>query len=371
MIKLYKLIKSFFLIAIITIFLLEISVASYVHFKELKIEIPTFSFQNTQFFWYDLNEDFGTLHLPNDIYRQKKTCYDVVYKSNNKGFRDVDREVNSAKMRIVVLGDSFIEGYGVEVENRLTNELELKTNKPHLNYGLAGNFGPTQYSVLYKTLAKKYAHDAVLVGVLPSNDFIDDDYEINKKYGGNRYRPFFKGDYPNFKLVYNLKDIKASKARPRRQSLKGKILKNFSYTFALYNHIKAQRRIATIPKEKLLIDSKVPSYFNYTQKQLNRLRFSIEQIKKEAGHKNVMVFTIPIYKEIEAYRNHKKNPLGQSMQQICDSIDVDYLDLLLKTNKLSLKECEDLFLSCDGHWSPKGNSFAKEEILKSFKYYAN
>ncbi len=367
--KLIKYLKNILVIAVITILLLEISVAVYVHYKKLKIEIPTYSFQNTFAFWYDLNTDFGTLHLPNDTYRQKKVCYDVTYKSNSEGFRDVERNKQSKQNRVVVLGDSFIEGYGVSMEDRLTNFLENAVDKPHLNFGLAGNFGPTQYYILYKTLAKHYKHDAVLIGILPSNDFIDDDYEISKKYGGNRYKPFFEGDYPNLKVVYNLDTITQSKARPKKHSFKSKLLKNFSYTFALYNYIKAQQYIAKIPKETLLVNNQIPSYFNFTKRQLHNVRFAIEQIKAQANGKPVMIFTIPIYKEIKAYREHKKNPLGKAMQAFCDSTHVAYLDLLQKTNTLTLKECEELFLSCDGHWSPKGNAFAKQHILNTFNFY--
>lgn len=367
----FRLFKNTSLIFIITTVLLEFSIFIYVNYTDLKIEIPSYTFENTHFFWYDLNEDFGTLHLPNDSYRQKKTCYDITYSSNSQGLRDVDRVFESTQNRVVVLGDSFIEGYGVNVGERLTNLLEERNKKPHLNFGLAGNFGPTQYYVIYNTLVKKYSHDAILVGVLPSNDFIDDDYEVNIKYGGYRYRPFFKGNYPNYELVYNLESISQSQAKPRKVGLKTKLLKNFSYTFAIYSYIKAKNEVAKISKDEILNIDKVPTYFNYSEKQFNRLRYTIEQIKLAAKDKKVMVFTIPIYKEILAYRENNINPLGMALNEVCNNIGVEYLDLLPKTNKLTPKQCEDLFLICDGHWSLNGNLFAQKEIEKAFSYYNN
>ncbi|MDN3664283.1 hypothetical protein ACFFU1_03965 [Algibacter miyuki] len=362
-------IKNLILIFGITFVLLEIVLAIYIRATEIKIELPTYSFENTQGFWFDINPFYGTSHLPNHTYRQKKYCFDVLYQSNSHGFRDQERIINAENKRVVALGDSFTEGVGVAINDRLTNLLEEDTNIPHLNYGMAGNFGSTQLYMLYKNEASKYTHEAVLIGILPSNDFIDDDYEINLKVGGDRYQPFLNGTYPNYDVVYYADSLHKSKAVPRKQRWIAKILKNFTNTYNMLSYLKALRKIKVIPKDKLLDVSKVPSYFNYTDKQFNRMRYAIEQIKILAGNRPVMVYSIPIFKEIEAYREHGKNPLGKALKAICYNIGVEYLDLLPKTDKLSIEACESLFLTCDGHWSEKGNRFAKEEIQSKFEYY--
>lgn len=365
----FKPIKTLIIIFGITFILLEIVLAIYIRVAEIKIELPTYTFQNTQNFWFDLDDNFGTLHLPNDVYRQKKYCFDVVYESNSKGFRDAERKVSAETKRVVALGDSFTEGIGVQVEDRLTNLLETETNIPHLNYGMAGNFGPTQYFMLYKTVARKYSHEAVLVSILPSNDFIDDDYEINLRVGGDRYQPFLDGNYPNYELVYFADSIHKSKALPRKQHFINKILKNFTNSYNMYRYMRAMRKVQAIPDDKLLAASKVPSYFNYSEKQFNRMRYSLEAIKKLAGNRPVMVYSIPIEKEIKAYREHGKNPLGNQLKAVCDSIGVEYLDLLPRTESLSEEAYKALFLSCDGHWSEAGNAFAKAQIESYFTYY--
>ncbi|WP_157821883.1 hypothetical protein [Tenacibaculum sp. Bg11-29] len=349
--------------------LLEIVLAVYIRVARVKIELPTYTFQNTQNFWFDLNVNYGTAHLPNHSYRQKKTCFDVLYKSNSSGFRDVERKLKEKETRVVALGDSFTEGIGVKEESRLTNLLENETNIPHINFGMAGNFGTTQYYLLYKTLAIKYTHDAVLVGILPSNDFIDNDYEINVKTKSNRYQPFLRGEYPNYTIKYHLDSIQKSKARPYKRKFIIKILKNFTNSYNMLAYLRTRRRIATIPKDKLLSPSIIPSYFNYSQKQLNGMRYAIEKIKKNAGNRFVMVYSIPVFKEIKAYRKHGKNPLGFDLKKICNTIGVEYLDLLPQTKSLTIEECEELFLSCDGHWSEKGNVFAKSKIKSHFTYY--
>ncbi|MFT5251161.1 MAG: hypothetical protein ACI87N_000133 [Flavobacteriales bacterium] len=365
----FKPLKNLIIIFGITFILLEIVLAIYIRVAEIKIELPTYTFQNTQNFWFDLDENFGTLHLPNDVYRQKKYCFDVVYKSNSKGFRDAGREVIGETRRVVALGDSFTEGIGVQVEDRLTNLLETETNIPHLNFGLAGNFGPTQYLMMYKTLASKYSHDAVLVGILPANDFIDDDYAVSLKVGGDRYQPFHVGEYPNYKLVYHTDSIHKSRAIPSKQSFVSKVVKNFTNSYNMYRYLRVMQKVKEIPEDKLLSVSQVPTYFNFTSNQFNRMRYAIEEIKKIAGDRPVMVYSIPIYKEIQAFRKHKKNPLGKQLKMVCEAINVEYLDLLPRTHNLSEEAYEAMFLSCDGHWSETGNAFAKKHIESFFTYY--
>ncbi|WP_046743955.1 hypothetical protein [Kordia zhangzhouensis] len=366
---LIKPLKNLIIIFGITFVLLEIVLAIYIRAAEIKIELPTYTFQNTQNFWFDLNDDFGTLHLPNDEYRQKKYCFDVVYKTNSKGFRDVERTIESSPKRVIALGDSFTEGIGVLANNRLTNLLETNTQIPHLNFGLAGNFGPIQYMMLYKTFAQNYAHDAVLIGVLPSNDFIDDDYDIALHVGGDRYKPFLKGTYPDYEMVYHTKNREDSKAQPTKQRFIHKLLKNFTYSYNMYRYLKVMQRVKAIPEDELLDTSKVPSYFNYTQAQFDRMKYALEEIKCLAGNRPVMVYSIPIEKEIKAYRQHGENPLGKQLKAFCDSANIAYLDLLPKTNRFKEEEYQALFLPCDGHWSESGNAFAKKEIQSYFTYY--
>ncbi|GAA0729704.1 hypothetical protein GCM10009430_40110 [Aquimarina litoralis] len=356
-------------ISFFTIILWEVVLGIYVHKTDIKIEVPIYSLQNTQGFWFDLNEDFGTIHLPDHFYRQKKICFDVLYESNSSGFRDKERKVKSLDKRVVVLGDSFMEGVGVQVNERVSDLLEIDTKVPHLNYGMAGNFGPTQYYMLYKTLASTYSHEAILIGILPSNDFIDDDYEISLRVGGNRYRPFFDGEYPNYKLVYHANSMNKSSAKPKKHNKLKVFLKNFTYSYNMLAYVKAKRRIKAIPKDSLLSPEEVPSYFSYSPKQINRMKYALEQIKLIAGDKPVMVFTIPIFQEIKAYRKHGENPLGKELSVFCHDLGIEYLDLLPETDKLSIEQCEEQFLSCDGHWSALGNSFAKEKIQQYFKYY--
>ncbi|HCU24021.1 MAG TPA: hypothetical protein DF383_03310, partial [Deltaproteobacteria bacterium] len=87
------------------------------------------------------------------------------------GMRDKDRTLISKQSRTVMLGDSFIEGYGIPEGKRISDLLEKWRGTEHLNFGTAGDFGPTQYYLLYKNLAKKFSHDEIIIALYPRNDF--------------------------------------------------------------------------------------------------------------------------------------------------------------------------------------------------------
>ena len=234
-----QMLRRLFFSIVFTFFLLEAVLAVYARWGELPIALPTYTWENAQGFWFDLHPVFGTWHLPHHQYRQKKTCFDVDYFTNSAGFRDQERSLESSDSRVVVLGDSFMEGYGVDTSHRVSNLLQHTTGKPHLNFGLAGNFSPTQYLLLYQSLAKNYTHDAVLVALLPANDFIDDDFDRVAKYGTNRYQPFLRGTYPNYQTEYHQDSLHLSAASPRALHPLKKIAANYTHAYHFYYYFKA------------------------------------------------------------------------------------------------------------------------------------
>ena len=58
------------------------------------------------------------------------------------------------------------------------------------------HFGPYQEYLVYRDLAREFDHDAVLVGVLPGNDFANIDFDLARTLPRHdyRYRPYLVGD---------------------------------------------------------------------------------------------------------------------------------------------------------------------------------
>ena len=93
---------------------------------------------------------------------------------------------------------------------------------------MGGNFGSTQYWLTYQKLAKRFDHDAILIGFLPSNDFIEDDFEKWSSGNNARYRPYLVGEYPDYRLTHFDKKYLRSLTKSQNSKIRLKsLLKNF------------------------------------------------------------------------------------------------------------------------------------------------
>jgi hypothetical protein len=95
------------------------------------------------------------------------------------------------------------------------------------------------------------------------------------------------------------------------------------------------------------------------------MKYSLERIREEAGDRRVVIFTIPRRNDFQRYGELKLSPLGAELSLFAQKNHIDYIDLLpLMFKQHNLWE---LFLGCDGHWSPKGNYEAEKILLEKFK----
>lgn len=126
-----------------------------------------------------LDRDFHHVMIPDSTCRFKTDEWDVIYKINSFGLRD--EEVSSDKkeqFRILLLGDSFTQGYGVEKEESFGEVLQSLLNQQRSGQFEVINGGVFGYSPLveYLYLAKKGLNlepDMVILS-LTLTDFFED-----------------------------------------------------------------------------------------------------------------------------------------------------------------------------------------------------
>lgn len=343
-----------------TFLLLELGLAFLCRKGSMDIRKPSYRLGNvTSKFWVDINPDFGVWHGPNSSYRHNTSDYSVFYQANSWGMRDRERTLESSgRRRMVVLGDSFTEGYGVESGKRFTDLLEKESGLEHLNFGTAGSFGPTQYYLLYKTLAKKFEHDAVMVCLLPFNDFLDDDFEYGKTAHASRYRPFFVGNAPDYRLVYSMKSL------PKQESkFLENILREFTYTGNLIKHIKglARHRATEVP-------AGYAGYFDYTSEQWQRLCYVLGLIRSEAAGKKVIIITIPSVEDLVRDSKGEASKLPGELAAFCNTAGMTYVDLLPAVRSAA-KGSRECYYRNDPHWNAYGSSVAADYLLGNVDWY--
>lgn len=159
------------------------------------------------FHWRTEGDAWGVWHKPHARDRHVTRCFDVQYQSNSIGARDDEfsKEAQPGVTRVILLGDSFAEGYGVDFASTSQALIEQYAGVEVLNFGSAGDFGPVQYYLLYDRVARQFEHDTVIVYLLPANDFRDNDYAARHDIPAlvPTYRPYWKSTGTgHFEIVY-------------------------------------------------------------------------------------------------------------------------------------------------------------------------
>lgn len=347
-------ILSFILVIVFSYLALEAGTCILMKKDILPGDIPSFSFEHIgPRFWQDLNPDFGVWHLPNTSFRHRKSCFDVIYQTNEEGMRDKSRRRDGSSSRVLLIGDSFIEGWGVPEQDRLSNLLEKFWGKEALNFGTSGYFGPTQYYLLYKTFAKKFFHDEVIVGILPSNDFNDDDFERWKDKG--RHRPFWVGEYPKYQLTYP-KSVLEGMSWKRYV---GGFFREFSYLYNAVKYVFLSRKMGNHASG----DKVFSRFYDFEEVEYKRMAYSLEQLRNETEGKRLTVLLIPILNDIRRYDQDGKSPLALGLEALGKEKGFEVYDLTpwFHQNK---NEWAQYYFSCDNHWSPYGNQRAFEFLTQ-------
>lgn len=362
-----KLFKLTIQIALAFVFL-EIGLMLITKTKVMDLEEPIYTFENSRRYWAEIDTTFGIWRPSNYHFRHKKKCFDVIYETNAIGARDKERElVANGQSRVVVIGDSFAEGWGVNVDDRFSNILEQKTGKPFLNFAV-GSAGMTQECLIYQNKAMSFEHDAVLWMIFPINDFIDDDIEFHPKYSYDRYRAYWVGDYPDYHLEHGLESLDQSHYFQEKPDRVKVILKNFTYTYNLLRWVKYRKRVSDRPQ----FDPRgEPGYFQFNAGQWDRLRFNIERMKELIGDKKLYLVTLPGEHTFREYHAQSDNlPLVDSLKTLSKTLDFAYLDLLTDGGEETQSEWASYYydFKCDAHWNEAGHQWAAQTIMEAFPF---
>ena len=360
-----KRLRRFLMQALVFVVILELGLQAVVRLGWLEVSLPSYRAANAWSFWVDIDPHFGVWHLPQARYRHSKACFSVPYRANAFGMRDAETSKTHPGKRVVVLGDSFAEGWGVADGKRLSDLLEPSTGIEHLNFGTSGDFDPVQYWQLYRTKAKAFDHDAVLVMLLPNNDFpaggVTDDRAATA-----RWQPRLTGTYPDYHVTYPPRRFAPEPRDTGRYlvNLPGEFSLAYRTAMFMVAYVSAVRAHNAGEAEAGALQRS--RYYNFSRTELDRLRYAVEQIVKEAGERQVLIVTIPRPDDFAAAQSGRPAPLPEELRRISQAAGADYLDLLPAMNA---GRPSRWFLSCDGHWSEAGHAEAERTVRASWPYY--
>lgn len=333
--------------------------------------------------------------------------FNFKFSTNKMGIRYPDIPLSKApnEKRVLLLGDSYTEGMGVEYEETYGAVLEKKFSKDgkmvrFINGGLTGA-GPLEYAKLFYFVGTQYHPDVVLI-VLYANDLTDthvipEKVLQNKKLWleGNHHELVIQGFFHSvFPRLYTL--IKAIKDRNERKQQ--------------IDLIKETRKFA---QKKGISEEKINAWASKIPKDIlkaaNRRAFSaglltagliqpdmwvqnidlegdevaekwstmvqildaIIDLSREKTMKVGVVFAPSPLQYDKDYGNfqrslgtviktewadHETN-IEKELQRWSQSKSVPFLNLTPYFRKLPLVEMKKMQYRLDGHWTPEGNKF--------------
>lgn len=306
-------------------------------------------------YWDGGHPEFGVWHRPRTSWRHRTPCFDVTYTANSYGTRDVERSRAADRPRVVVLGDSFTEGWGVPLERRATSLLETATGLEHLNFGMS-HFGPYQELLVYERLVRPFAHDAVLILVVPVNDFLDLDIELARQVPGYayRYRPYLVGEPPNL-VPYHWRENGAAR-----------LLRRFTWTWNAALHAREAwrgREEARRNRERTQATGELPSFFyDAPEHSMRLLEEVLGRLREAVEGRPLAVALVPTLKDLA--RRHVSggpSPLGARLAARGASDGYIVVDLL-EAFAASEARWDTFFFPCDYHWNEAGNAAAARHL---------
>lgn len=113
--------------------------------------------------------------------------------TNNLGFHDRERQATNDNYRILVLGDSFVEGRQVKIESLFTSRLEKKLgqNVEVINGGVQATGTAYQYVLWQEFFEPGIKVDHLVVCFFMGNDLIDNNSELVAATSGSSDTGFF------------------------------------------------------------------------------------------------------------------------------------------------------------------------------------
>jgi len=183
---------------------------------------------------YVTNAPFGIrMNYPNINIWHTTQDYSINIRTNSKGIR-ADREIEYAKpigkKRIIVLGDSFTMGYGVNIEDLYLTRLEKKLKDigydvDIVNLGVSG-FSTAEEVIMLENEGLKYEPNLVILA------FFQNDLDENIISG------LFK--FSDNKLVRNNKEY-----LPKIK------LRNFLYSIPIYRYLAGRSQLLYLVRERM------------------------------------------------------------------------------------------------------------------------
>lgn len=349
--------------------------------------------------------------------------YDVDVVINSQGLRDVERvgyDKPDGVFRILLLGDSYVEGLRVPLEQTFGKVLEAALNASApaglryevVNAGVSG-WGTDQQLLWLRSEGAKYQPDLVLLAFFPGNDFQNVSEALEVANMGRVQKPFFQRTADGLALRYHPFDHETVPQPAPSADLVETVPTRAAQRLAglrawLSQHSALHRFVATTVEEAVpalalrlagwgLIDAPraasvarmgpqyIPVAYGIYRQPLEAdwteaialASDLVTALRDEAAvlGSDLAVVSVPAPEQVNperwqrAVQRYSAMQTGQwdleqpsrAAQQVAQQAGVPFLDLLPIFQEAAASS-EPLHLRVDGHWTPAGERLAGEAV---------
>ncbi len=294
--------------------------------------------------------DLGWISIPNtfikDMYGEG-----IALQINSQGFRahqDFSYDVPKGKIRLILSGDSFTFGYGVDNDHTWGNILtQMDGQIETINMG-QGGYGLDQSYLWYRRDGVKFKHQIHIFAVNPSA-FV-------------RYREYILGGYPKPTLSLENGDLIVHHTPvPRRPYFVPWVTENLQVLkqLSIYKFI----AIHFVKKDTSIKKDMVHEWNLITIKILEDL-----QIINKQENSTLVVAFLPRLKDLNG-----NEELRNFLEENLNKRGIRFIDLTDDFRELSSQDLKAMFISylkypySAGHYSVKGNQWVASVIYQRLK----
>ena len=310
--------------------------------------------------WIEYHPSLGWFHQKNKTSNLEAKNYSVQVHTNSQGFRG-QKEYSLQKdpliPRILILGDSFFFGWGVNDEETVAAKLELN-NMEAINLAVPG-YGINQILMSYREIGRKFNPDLVLISVFP-----DDFHRATESFSDSGYaKPYFSLEPGGILKLHNIPTPKPFEMTTGQypEVIQHKPIEKILLHSSVYKTLR--RGFQKIGKQMGWIDSNSTDEWILGKAILTQL---IMEIRKD-GAIPILIF-VParwtIGNEQESFR--------KSFARLSKSLQVDLIDPTEEfTQAIKTSKLEDYYIQDDWHWTAQGHQLLADllsDYLKEHKF---
>ncbi len=314
----------------------------------------------------------------------------IEWRTNKNSFRGHELRPHH-DFRIIVYGDSNIQGEFSDLENTFPYKLEAylreltSKNVEVINAGVVG-FGPDQSLIRFMQEADTYNPDMVIFNIFSDNDFGDIIrnrlFELDSS--GDLVTPGVRTTFTAFlsslvitKAAHKVMRMVSLEKQPEDEETQVRRL----YTIAGLLDVN-ERECALYKRTHSRMFSHFSDHYDidvalYPQSESSRTKTVLmdavlARAKQFADSKRIKFMVLvqpssrdltansrPNYRELSEYPGYRRNNLTSAVNDICgkhDMLSVSLYDVFLQNDP------ENLFFITDDHWNDKGQDIAAREV---------